>query len=177
MTSQPGQLEIVDIPRPPHSPPCASHASLNQHQSEVRVRCHNIKTNKSGSGYEFRPDETEYHGSIIRIINAPKHGGKGERGNGGLVVWVYIWSLVLGRCDSRKSENARESARRSHREVNCVLIRMRRNKVKRSLLDHFPPVKDKPVVGLATPRNAWCGWDLGDLGPSQPSALPRTLYQ
>ena len=33
----------------------------------------------------------------------------------------------------------------------------------------------KPGVGLETPRNAWCGWDLGDPGPSQPSALPRTL--
>ena len=32
-----------------------------------------------------------------------------------------------------------------------------------------------PGVGLETPRNAWCGWDLGDPGPSQPSALPRTL--
>ena len=40
---------------------------------------------------------------------------------------------------------------------------------------HIPPVKTQPVVGLATPRNAWCGWDLGDPGPSQPSALPRTL--
>ena len=28
---------------------------------------------------------------------------------------------------------------------------------------------------LETPRNAWCGWDLGDPGPSQPSTLPRTL--
>ena len=40
---------------------------------------------------------------------------------------------------------------------------------------HFPPVEAKPGVGLETPRNAWCGWDLGDPGPSQPSALPRTL--
>ena len=40
---------------------------------------------------------------------------------------------------------------------------------------HFPPVKGKPVVGLATPRDAWCGWDLGDPDPSKPSALPRTL--
>ena len=30
-------------------------------------------------------------------------------------------------------------------------------------------------VCLATPRSAWCGWDLGNPGPSQPSALPRTL--
>ena len=28
---------------------------------------------------------------------------------------------------------------------------------------------------MATPRNAWCGWDLGDPDPSKPSALPRTL--
>ena len=40
---------------------------------------------------------------------------------------------------------------------------------------HFPLVKENPVVGLGTPRDAWCGWDLGDPGPSQPSALPRTL--
>ena len=40
---------------------------------------------------------------------------------------------------------------------------------------HFPPVKEEPVVGLATPRYAWGGWDLGDPEPSKPSALPRTL--
>ena len=40
---------------------------------------------------------------------------------------------------------------------------------------HFPLVKEKPVVSLATPRNAWCGWDLGDPDPSKPSTLPRTL--
>ena len=40
---------------------------------------------------------------------------------------------------------------------------------------HFPLVKEKPVVGLGTPRDAWCGWDLGDPDPSKPSTLPRTL--
>ena len=28
---------------------------------------------------------------------------------------------------------------------------------------------------LATPRDAWCGWDLGDPDPSKPSTLPQTL--
>ena len=40
---------------------------------------------------------------------------------------------------------------------------------------HIPLVKAQPVVSLATPRDAWCGWDLGDPDPSKPSALPRTL--
>ena len=36
---------------------------------------------------------------------------------------------------------------------------------------------ENPVVGLATPRTAWCRCDLGDPDPSKPSALsvPRTL--
>jgi len=42
-------------------------------------------------------------------------------------------------------------------------------------LPHPAGFEAKPVTILATPRCAWCGWDLGDPGPSQPSALPRTL--
>ena len=42
-------------------------------------------------------------------------------------------------------------------------------------MPHPAGFEAKPVASLATPRYAWCGWDLGDPGPSQPSALPRTL--
>ena len=33
----------------------------------------------------------------------------------------------------------------------------------------------KEILFMLAARAVWCGWDLGDPGPSQPSALPRTL--